>query len=186
MAEDHSISQTMEVPSHGAGHETSAGSDQIMKPDVAIVALTWITFLIMTAILYKVAWKPILKALDLREDSIRKALEDAEKARAETAAADEKRKAMIADAEAKSRALLAEARVAAEETTRAIETRARDEAKGLVNDARREITTATEKARLELRKETAELALSLAAKCIGKNMDSSANRDLVRELMKEM
>ena len=186
MAADHSISQTIEVPPQGAGCGTSSGSSEIMKPDVSIAVLTWITFLIMTAILYKVAWKPILKALDLRENSIRKALEDADKARAETAAAEEKRKTMIQDAEAQSRRMLAEARAAADEATRAIESRARDEAKNLVNDAKREITTATEKARQELRKETADLALALAAKCVGKTMDSSANRDLVRELMKEM
>jgi F-type H+-transporting ATPase subunit b len=185
MAEDHSISQTVEVPSKGAGHEGSS-SGGIMDPSVSLVVLTWITFIVMTVILYKVAWKPILQALDLRENSIRKALEDAEKARAETAAAEENRKKMIQEAETQARKVLADARLAAEETGRAIETRAREEAKNLVNDAKKEIGAATEKARLELRKETAELAITMASRCIGKNMDSSANRDFVHRLMKEM
>ena len=185
MADDHSMSQTVEVPSKGTAHEGSP-TGGIMDVSTPMILLTWITFIIMTAILYKVAWKPILRALDLRENSIRKALEDAEKARAETAAADENRKKMIQEAEAQARRTMDEARAAAETTARSVEARAREEAKNLVNDAKREIGSATEKARAELRTETAELALALAAKCIGKNMDSPGNRDLVRQWLKEI
>ena len=185
MADDHSMSQTVEVPSGGSAHEGSP-TGGIMDVSTPIILLTWITFIIMTVVLYKVAWKPILRALDLRENSIRKALADAEKARAETAAAEENRKKVLQEAEAQARQTIAEARAAAEETTRSVEAKAREDAKNLVNDAKREIGSATEKARMELRTETAELALALAAKCIGKNMDSSANRDLVRQWLKEM
>ena len=185
MEEEHAVSATVEVPSKGTGHEASSSGD-VMKVDVWLVALTWITFLAMTAVLYKVAWKPILKALDLRENSIRKALEEAEKARAETAAAEEKRLAMIREADAQAQKMLAAARAAADETARALEARAREEARNLVNDAKREIGAAAEKARIELRKETAELAIALAVKCISKSMDSSANRQLIQGLMREL
>jgi len=185
MAEETAISQTVEVPAKGSAHEPGA-SGNIIDVSSQLMILTWITFIIMTVILYKVAWKPILKALDLRESSIRKALADAEKARAETAAAEETRRKMIREADVQAQKMLADARAAAEDATRAIEARAREEAKNLVADARREIGAATEKARMELRKETVDLALAMATRCVGKNMDSAANQALVRELTREM
>ena len=46
---------------------------------------TIVTFVCVAAILSKVAWKPMLKALSDREDKIRNALEEADRARTETA-----------------------------------------------------------------------------------------------------
>ena len=56
----------------------------------------------MTVILYKVAWKPILKALEMRESGIRKAIEDAEKAQAQTARAEQRQEQMLREADAQS------------------------------------------------------------------------------------
>ena len=55
----------------------------IISPDVSMMLLTWVTFLLLLALLYKTAWKPILDALDAREEKIRRALEDAQKAHEE-------------------------------------------------------------------------------------------------------
>ena len=52
-----------------------------INPGVAI--WTIITFLILVVILKKVAWGPIIEALTRREESIRKALEDAQRAKEE-------------------------------------------------------------------------------------------------------
>ncbi|MEN3038908.1 MAG: hypothetical protein ABDI07_07135 [Candidatus Kryptonium sp.] len=50
-----------------------------VNPGVAI--WTIITFLLLVVILKKVAWKPIIEALTRREEEIRKALDDATRAR---------------------------------------------------------------------------------------------------------
>ena len=184
MAEDNAHSATVEVQPQSSAHEQGSGG--IMDVSFPMIGLTWVTFIIMTIILYKVAWKPILNALDLRENSIKKALEDAEKARAELAAIEERRIKMIKDAEAQQAQMLAEARIAAEGFTRTTQNKAREEARAMVDDAKREIASATEKARLELRKETTELALAIAAKCVERSMDSNADRELVQKLIKEM
>ena len=61
--------------------------------------LTWGTFLVASFILYKIAWKPILRTLDKREKDIKKALDEAEQARAGTAGAVEEQKRLLAEAE---------------------------------------------------------------------------------------
>ena len=187
MAEEATHSASIEVPAAGAHGE--AGGDSLMwdkKTGPQMVGLTWITFILMTIVLYKVAWKPILKALEMREDSIRKALDEAAKARSETAALETRQQQMLKDSQAEAQKIISEARVAAKQTADMIEAKAGQEAKELVENAKREIGNATDKARAELRRETAELAIAMATKIVAENMDSSKNRTMVEKLIKEI
>ena len=174
-----------------AGTETPAAEPHESSPNVMDVSgrmmgLTWLTFIILTVVLYKVAWKPILKMLDMREKSIRDALAQAETARLGAEATVAQNREMIQAAEKESQRLVAEARVAALESARLIREQAEQKTRALVEDAGREIATATEQARLVLRKETTELAISLAGKILAANMDTERNRTLVNDISKEM
>jgi F-type H+-transporting ATPase subunit b len=187
MSASDTYSTTVQVESAGNGAPSpAAASDNLLEVSGPLVGLTWVTFIILAVVLYKVAWKPILNALDLRENAIRKALEGAEKARAETAAAEERQRQMIRDAEARSRQTIDEARAAATQAARAIEEKASAEARALLEDARREIGAAAEKARNELRQESAKLAIELAGRMVEEDMDAARNQRLVERLVKEI
>jgi F-type H+-transporting ATPase subunit b len=171
-----------EVPaaeSHGA-------APGVMDVQVPMVILTWVTFALLSLVLYKVAWKPILKVLDMREKSIRDALAQAEKARADADATEVRNRESLRNAESEARKLVAEARTAAQETARLVSEQAEQKAKSLLAEAVRDIDSATEQARVTLRKETTELAISLAGKVMAANMDTERNRALVHDLEKEM
>ena len=152
----------------------------------SMMVLTWITFVLLTAVLYKVAWKPILKLLDLREKSIRDALAQAEAARVGAEETVAKNREILQAAERESQRLVAEARVAAQETARLIREQAEQKTKALVEEAGRDIAAATEQARIVLRKETTELAISLAGKILAANVDTERNRALVNSSAKEI
>jgi len=184
MSEQESHSQSIEVPAHGSAHGAEGG-DSLMKVSTNMVGLTWVTFILMTFVLYKVAWKPILKALDMREDSIRKSLADAEKARAETAALEIRQQLMLKESQVEAQKIVDQARTAARQTAEMIEAKAGKESRELIENARKEIASATEKARAELRKESAELAIAMATRVIGENMDSSKNHSLIQKMIKE-
>ena len=179
------LSQTVEVPPAEGAH-APAGAVNLFEPSFTLMVLTWITFALLAAILYKVAWKPILKALDLREKSIRKSLEDAERARTETAELEERGRQLLQQSEAQARQIVAEARTAAQDVARTVEARAGAEARAVVDEARREIQTAVERARADLRRESADLAIALASKVVAENMDNDRNRTLVQQLTKEL
>ena len=185
MPEPGPLSQTAEMPSAPHAHE-SEGSGGLMDVSAPMMILTWITFIIMTAVLYKLAWKPILKALSQREDSIRKALEDADKARAESAGAEDRCRKMMEDADSQAQQIMAEARAAARQTASQIETAASQEAAAVVEDAQRQLHAAVEQARKELRMEMADLAGAMAQKLIGEEMDPSLNSRLVQDRAKEL
>ena len=184
MSAETNYSAHAEVPAAPSeGHEGSPGLLDVSFP---LMALTWAAFVVMSVILYKVAWKPILNALDMREQTIRKAAEDAEKARAELATLEARGREILAAAERESREMLAATRASADEMLKAAEKRAGDEATALVANARQEIQAATEQARTVLRAESAELAIALSGRLIGENMDSTRNRTLIEKLSKEL
>ncbi len=154
-----------------------------MSLDATMMILTWITFLVVAAVLYRVAWKPILAGLDKREATIRKALEDAAKAQQELERINQQRQQQIDEADAKAKAIVQQARQAAVEAANAIEGKAREESQILLANAQRELKTAHAKALAELRRESADLAIDLSRKIIGESLDEKKSRELVDRLI---
>lgn len=184
MSESNQIESVVSVPvpeGHG-GHSQPS----VIDVNGPLVVLTWITFGLLAAILYKVAWKPILNVLDQREQSVRKAMDDAAVARKELTEVEVRSRELLALAEKQREELLTAARAAAIKLAETLEVQARQEIGTMMDEAHREIAAATGKARATLRAEVANLAIDLAGKVILENMDSARNRILVDKLMKEI
>src|SRR6266705_3064747 len=115
---------------------------------------------ILLALLWKLGWPALLKAVEERERRIQQQLEEAERARAEAARLLEEHKRMVAAARA--------------------------EAQELLDQARKEIESEKEKAILELRREAVDLSIAAASKLIEANLDSQANRRLVTEYLENL
>ncbi len=177
--QDQTTHATVEVPSHG-------GEADVMAVSPMMIGLTWVTFILVTVILYKVAWKPILAALEYREQTIRTAQENAEKIRRQLQNMEEIRRQTVAEAEKQAREILAAARRAAEETGHVIEEKARREAQILVENAERDIGKARDNAVAALRRESAELSIAIAGKLIGSNLDDEKNRSLVDKWINQL
>ena len=133
-------------------------SHGIMDVSTTLMIWTWVTFAAMAVILYKIAWKPILTTLNLREDKIRRALEDAEKARLAAVEADQKRSELLTTTRTEVDEIMKTAREAASRMSQSIESHAREEAQVMLVKAKQEIERATDQARQTLRAETAALA----------------------------
>ncbi|HEY8241496.1 MAG TPA: F0F1 ATP synthase subunit B [Kiritimatiellia bacterium] len=183
MAEEHATPAAhAEVPSHGTDH----AAPELINLSGTMMILTWVVFAITAFILYKKAWKPILQGLDKREADLRQAIDDAAKTRDELAKIDDQRKHIIAEADAKARDVLDSARKAAVEAAQAIEAKAREESQILLENAQREIRAERERAVASLRRESADLAVSLARKIIGSNLDETRSRAVTDQLIKEL
>jgi F-type H+-transporting ATPase subunit b len=182
MADSPAYQTTTEVPSHGGDHTEPS----VINVSGSMVVLTWIVFGITAAVLYKTAWKPILAGLDKREETLRKAMEDAEKTRVEMANIEQTRSAMVAQADDRARDLLDKARQAAVETANAIEAKAREESQILLENARREIRAEQNKAMASLRRESAELAIDISRKILGENLDEERSRKIADTLISKI
>lgn len=182
MSETTTHHATTEVPSGGGDHQ----QPNMVDVSGQMVVLTWITFGITAAVLYKVAWKPILNALDKREETIRAALDNAEKTRAELAAIEQTRAKTVAEADSRARDILDKARQAAVEAANTIEAKAREESQILLDNARREIHAEQDKAMSALRRESAELAIDISRKILAENLDETRSRNIADKVISRL
>ncbi|MBI3617541.1 MAG: F0F1 ATP synthase subunit B [Candidatus Omnitrophica bacterium] len=164
----------------------AATEPSLLSPDVGMVALTWITFLLLSVVLYKFAWTPILKALDDREELLRRSVENADKIKAELDQLHQTRNQFIHEAEEKARNIISEAKQAGTQLSRVIQDKAREEAGILLENTRRDIKEEIAKAKIVLREESAQIAIELAGKLIEKNLDTESNRKLIHKLTAEV
>ena len=158
----------------------------LFSPELSMLILTWVVFFLLLCILYKFAWKPILAALDEREQSIRKSMDEVARIKREMENIAQTRKQLIDEAHVKSKEVIEQSRKAAREAAHIIEQKAREEARISLENAIRDIREETQKAQLNLRKEGAHIAIELASKLMEENMDTEKNQRTVNRLIKEI
>ena len=153
---------------------------------LSMFILFLIVFVVAGLLLKKYAWEPILNALEEREGNIAQSLENAEKIANEMEKLDETCAARIAEADDQSKAIIVEARKGAGEAARVIEDKAREEAQILMENARRDIGTEQAKAQAELKSESTDLAVELASKILGDNLDEDKSRKLADQIIDQI
>jgi F-type H+-transporting ATPase subunit b len=157
-----------------------------LKPEPVLLAVSWVTFLTLLFVLTRIAWRPILHALARREETIRDALENAERARSALQEAETRRRETLDEADRRAKLIVASATRVAEEAGRRIQESARAESETLLATARRDIAAERERAAAELRSEAAALAVDLAGRILADQIDGPAARRLAEASVKQV
>ena len=147
---------------------------------------TGLTFLALILVLAKFAFGPIVRMLDERERTIREAIEQAkrERAEAEKLVAETRESLHKAQREAADLAKRSQAEV--ETLRQELTARARKEADELVASARVQIQEEKVKAVGELRGQVADMAIEVARRLIPQAVDEKTHRALVEEYVKQL
>ena len=148
-----------------------------------LLAWTVLTFVLLLVVLKKVAWGPILDALDARENEIKDALNAAEKAREEAERVSSDYEDSIRKAQAEAQQIISDAKTAGEKVKLDLETVANDKADEIIEKAKTQIDTERVRVINEIKTVAVEISLSAATKVIEKNLDSDDNRKLVNEAL---
>src|ERR1051325_7702877 len=111
----------------------------LVQPDPGLYIWTIVTFLVLLALLAKFAWKPLLAALDERQQSIRTALDDARKAKQELEGIHAESAKLLAQARSEAAEIVSRNRSDADRFREELKDKARAEAAGLVRNAERQI-----------------------------------------------
>lgn len=144
-----------------------------------------INFLILVAILAKVAYKPILTALEERRLRIEKSLEEAERERVLANTMKAESQDQIVAARIQARAIIDEATALGEKSKENIIEKAREENARLLRETQEEIERNYQQAMSKLRDEVAVIAVAAAEKIIEKNLDAETNTRLVRNFIND-
>ncbi len=155
-----------------------------LRPGLSI--WTALTFLLLLVLLSKFAWGPIVKMLDERERTIREAIEQAKKERAEAERMMTEQKAALAAAQREAAALAQQSKLEVEALRADLTARARKEAEELVASARKQIQEEKSKAVAELKGQVADLAIDAARRLIKSSLDEKAQRALVEEYIAQL
>lgn len=145
-----------------------------------------INFLILVAILTKVAYKPLLKILDDRKRKIADSIEFAEQERAAAEQLKVEYQQQLALARTEAQNIVEKAARLAEQTKEEILAQARAEHAKMVKAAQEEIDRERAKALSDLRSEVAALSIAAASKIIAKNIDAETNAKLVADFIEKL
>ena len=158
----------------------------LVQPDPGLFIWTILTFLVLVGLLTKFAWRPLLQALDSRQQRIQQALDDAEKAKQELERLNQESAQIIRQARVEADQIVAMSRSDAERLREEMRQKARAEADGIVKTAERQIQLETARAIQQIRHEAADLSVAIASKLIQRNLTKEDNEKLIDEALKQL
>ncbi len=162
------------------------GGGSLLSVNPGLAFWTVLIFLILLFILKKVAWKPILTALDERETKIKESLELAEKAKQEAAIMIEENKKSMAKADEAAQKVLAESKAYAEQVKEQMLEQSKIQADKMIADASAEIERKKQEAFTELKNQVAEISVQIAEKIIQKNLDPEKQKEVIDSYIKDI
>ncbi len=151
-----------------------------------LILWTIITFILLLFILGKVAWKPLMSALQAREQGIRDALLKAEEARKESERLLAENTMAVKRANEETSRILKEGRDLAEQMKNEIVAKAHESTKTMMEEAKEDIQREKETALLQLKNEVADLAVNAAEKIIDETLDEAKQKKLVDKVLQSL
>lgn len=144
----------------------------LILPDFGLLVWTGLVFCLLMFLLAKFAWKPILNAVNTREQKISEALELAEKTKVEMQALKAENDQILKQARAERDEILKEAKEAANGMVEDAKGKAKNEAAKIVESARLTINSEKAAAMAELKNHVASLSLEIAEKVVRHELSS--------------
>jgi len=158
----------------------------LVQPDPGLFIWTIVTFLVLLGLLAKFAWRPLLQALESRQERIRKSLEDAERAGQELERLQQDSAKMMQQARMEAESIVTQTRVDAERLREELKQKAKDEADNILRNAQQQIQLQTRQAIQQIRREVADIAVLLASKLLERNIAKEDNARLIDDTLKQI
>ena len=165
---------------------SESGSGGLLDVNPGLMIWTVVTFIILLILLKKIAWKPILSALDKRENDIREALSQAETAKEEAKKILEENQAILAKAEEESKKIIEQSRNYAQSLKDQMLLESKEQAKKIIDEASSEIERKKDAAFEELKGQIAEIAVNAAEKIIRESLDAQKGKQVVDRYLNEI
>jgi F-type H+-transporting ATPase subunit b len=149
------------------------------------LAVQLIAFLLFLYIFWKKALGPIVAMIDSRAEKIRESMSAAQKMQADLKATASRNEEALVEARKEAQQIIANARDASENMLNKARDEAGKQADEYLARAQTALRSETEQARLQLRQELAGLAVSAAGKIVRKELDPTAQSNLIDETLAE-
>lgn len=159
----------------------------LLTPGTGLIFWQALTFIIVILLLGKFAWKPILNALEVREQSIEEALQSAEKAKEEMAELQASNEKLLQEARKERDQIIKDAQAASAKIRDEAKAQAEISASKIIKDARAEIQQQKDAAISEVKNLVADLSLQIAEKVLRKELDNKKSQEgLIQDYIKDI
>ena len=158
----------------------------LVQPDPGLFIWTILTFLVLVALLAKFAWRPLLEALERRQATITRSLEDAQKARHELERLQRESAEMMRQARVEAESIISRSRSDAEALREELKQKSRAEAAAIVKNAEKQIQMETARAVQQIRTETVELSVAIASKILKRQVSKEDHEGLIEDTLKQV
>jgi F-type H+-transporting ATPase subunit b len=160
---------------------------QLVTPGIGLLFWMLVSFSLVLFVLGKYAWKPIMKGIHQREDTIEKALEAANDAKKEMLQLKAGNEQLLLDAKDERDALMRDARKVKEAILEEARVKANEEASRILENARENIQFEKMAVINELKNQIASISIEIAEKLISKELENKQQQHLLTEkLLKEV
>ena len=147
---------------------------------------TLVAFGITFFVLRRFAFGPIQRTIDERRTRIQRAIEEADRARAEARDLLEQHRQLIGQAKSEAAEILADARRVGDAQIERVKQEAEADRQRRLEETRRQIDTETKRSIDQIRMEVADLTLEATARVTGKILDAEDQRRLIDEAIAEL
>ena len=144
-----------------------------------------INFTILLSLLYVVGYKPILRMLDQRAESIKDSVEMVDRVREEAAAQQVEMQKQMEEGRQEGQAMLTQAREIAEKIRDEATSKAKQEADDIVAKARESVQKERDEAIDQVRQHFAEIAILAAERVIDRSLDGKTHKDIIDKVLGE-
>ncbi|MCF8230596.1 MAG: F0F1 ATP synthase subunit B [Bacteroidales bacterium] len=160
---------------------------ELVNPGIGLIFWMIVIFGLLLLVLGKYAWKPIMKSLHEREQSIDKALKSADKAREEMKNLQADNEKLRQEAREERDKILKQARDKQNEIIEQAREEANQERQKILDSAKKEISNEKQAAARELRETVADISLKVAEKIIRQELeDEKKQQKLVEKYFDEV
>jgi len=161
-------------------------NNPLVQPDPGLYIWTIATFLILLWLLAKFAWRPLLDALERRQETIRKSLDDAQQAKQDLERLNAESRKILAEARVQAEHILSQTRSDASRLRDELKQKAQSEAAGVIKNAERQIEMETARAVQQIRNEAVDISIAIASKVLERNVSREDNERLIEETFQQI
>ena len=150
------------------------------------LVLQILSFLVLLSILMKVLYRPLMKFLDERAETMKDALEEAKKQRLSADANLKKSEELLAGNRKEIIAIKEAAVCSADNMMRKAVEESKKEAHAVLEKSRREIEEEVNSAKASIKKDLSKIAVDIAQKILEREVNEKDHKKLIDESLKEM
>ena len=161
-------------------------TNSLVQPDPGLFIWTIFTFLALAWLLGRFAWKPMLAALEQRQQMVAKSVEDARQAKQELERVKEEAARMLTTARVEAEAIVSRTRADAERLRAELREKAMADAAKVRRDAEQQIQLETKRGIEQIRREAIDLSLAVATKLLRRNVSRADNEALIADAIRHI